>query len=816
MIKLLNNIIYKRKLKILHSHIKKYFKIKNQVSKTSNDFFKTLIQYAPNKNINSKNLKLEINDYTLKKRKELLKIKSKIDLLLNSVLEDILRESNPKLFEKKIQEIIKYEELTLLIIYYLKAIVKSTKKKLNLAYFQALFLFVQVDEFKYKEKRKTEKELFNDLIKARILENKIESYEEKLKNRIQLKIKLAETIALNINKHIKKISEINKSVSSKRVLIKEQELDKEIKRILSGITQKRTTEKTKIKKGILYKIIDLLKHRSKKNYNIVIDKDNRLIKDIEKNKIKAPIIVLEQQKKQQEIQQQETKLKEPINRKDLLLLNQELKKPVDLKSFNQDNQNIKYVLLTKPESEDVIYVKPQPVKPEESNIIDQIKPSNESYISLNIKNRPVIKEKPKLKIKIKQEPLKEEADINKRITLNTVDNTKLNQLITDEEEVLNLKKPVIKSKQETKAKEKINKRKINLFSKKNRRMLFSNKTKIPDYLKKIEFEISTETEPEIQQYKTEILKKETENIKRILKTKKAGRSKFANISDYLVKSLTLKLMNIFPSFFKTIYVNIKLSNLRVLGNTYANMMVFASLLTFITSFTLFSFLFYSLDFSLDMLIIKAFMISLLFTSSTVALFYLYPKSIINQHKKDIDTNLPFAITHMAALSNSGVTPLLIFQLIGNTRDYGEISKIFKRIVDLIDDYGYDLITATKTIMNIIPSDKMKEFLHGFIATIETGGSLDLFLEHQRTEALLDYKLERQKYVKTVSTYSDIYTGILVAAPLFFIITLSLVNMLGGKIMGLNIKTLIALGTYLLIPLLNISFIAFLRFTQPKM
>ncbi len=81
--------------------------------------------------------------------------------------------------------------------------------------------------------------------------------------------------------------------------------------------------------------------------------------------------------------------------------------------------------------------------------------------------------------------------------------------------------------------------------------------------------------------------------------------------------------------------------------------------------------------------------------------------------------------------------------------------------------------------------------------------------------MLSYRLERQKYVESLSTYSDIYTGVLIAAPLFFVTALSLVSMLGGTIGGIRITFIITFGTYVAIPLLNVAFIMFLEMSQPE-
>ena len=70
-------------------------------------------------------------------------------------------------------------------------------------------------------------------------------------------------------------------------------------------------------------------------------------------------------------------------------------------------------------------------------------------------------------------------------------------------------------------------------------------------------------------------------------------------------------------------------------------------------------------------------------------------------------------------------------------------------------------------------------------------------------------------MSTIATYSDMYTGILVATPLFFVTVLSLINMLGGTIGGVTIDVIMGVGTYLLIPLLNITFLTYLELAQPE-
>jgi flagellar protein FlaJ len=170
---------------------------------------------------------------------------------------------------------------------------------------------------------------------------------------------------------------------------------------------------------------------------------------------------------------------------------------------------------------------------------------------------------------------------------------------------------------------------------------------------------------------------------------------------------------------------------------------------------------------------------------------------------------------MAAVAGSGVNPVAMFKLISMSDEYGEICKEMQKVVDFIDVFGYDLTTAIKTVALATPSPRLKEYLNGIISTINSGGDIKGYLVVKSGEAMLAYRLEREKYTEAITTYSDMYTGILVAAPLFFIAALSLVSILGGNIGGISVDALVAFGTYVAIPILNIMFILFLELNQPQ-
>ncbi|MCX8147199.1 MAG: type II secretion system F family protein [Candidatus Woesearchaeota archaeon] len=346
------------------------------------------------------------------------------------------------------------------------------------------------------------------------------------------------------------------------------------------------------------------------------------------------------------------------------------------------------------------------------------------------------------------------------------------------------------------------------------------KTKIPPslQLKKLQREISPLFEEE--KITPTLLTEEVTRIRKIISEKRKFKiyepSYFGSMANILVRRITFYLIDNFPMFFRKLYDSLRLANIRVLSNTYVNIMVLSVILSFIASFFFFLIFFFATKNPWFLTLPKALIMSIIVSAITFILFYMYPSMRAKTRERNINTNLPFAINHISAVAGAGVPPTKMFKLLVETEEYGEIAVELGKIVDYIDVFGYDLITAIRSVSLNTPSAMFKEFLEGIISTIESGSDIKNYLREKASESMLAYELERAKYLETITTYSDVYTGILIAAPLFFIVALSLVSMLGGRIAGLDINLIIIVGAYVVIPLLNIAFIIFIEATQPEM
>ncbi len=267
------------------------------------------------------------------------------------------------------------------------------------------------------------------------------------------------------------------------------------------------------------------------------------------------------------------------------------------------------------------------------------------------------------------------------------------------------------------------------------------------------------------------------------------------------------------TLFKDLKYSIRKANMPFLLSAYLSLMFFSTFVAFFVGL-FFAFLISILSNATILVFLRNIALSLLLPFIVFISFYLYPSSKISGTKQDIENELPFATVHMSAIASSGVEPSKIFKILALSREYKNIAKEARKIVNQINIYGYDLTSALKNVASMTSNKKFAELLNGMSATITGGGNLSSYLNEKAKDMLRDYKLSREKYATTISMYADIYTALLIAAPLMFMLILVIIGSLGTGIMGFDAATLSTIGI-VVIALLNFIFLIFLQLTQPK-
>ncbi|MEM5798175.1 MAG: type II secretion system F family protein [Candidatus Aenigmatarchaeota archaeon] len=207
-------------------------------------------------------------------------------------------------------------------------------------------------------------------------------------------------------------------------------------------------------------------------------------------------------------------------------------------------------------------------------------------------------------------------------------------------------------------------------------------------------------------------------------------------------------------------------------------------------------------------------VPILSAAFSFVLLYIYPIELAKSKQKSIDTNLPFALAHMSAIASSGIPPEFMFEMLTEFKEYGEIAKQSKMIVNNMKVFGMSSVAAMKDVAEKSPSKLFRHVILGIASTIEKGGNLVEYLKVMSDKALFEYRIRREAYLKTLSTYADLYTGLLVAAPLIILATLAVMAIVGGEILGMTIGDVINLITWTGLPFLNIMFLIFVHITYP--
>ena len=217
--------------------------------------------------------------------------------------------------------------------------------------------------------------------------------------------------------------------------------------------------------------------------------------------------------------------------------------------------------------------------------------------------------------------------------------------------------------------------------------------------------------------------------------------------------------------------------------------------------------------SIIMRFIKFFWIIFGIPFFTGVLMYFYPKSESKNIGGKIDQELPFVAIHMSAIATSGVEPVNIFKIIIKNEEYRYSRLEFRKLLNLVNFQGHNLVTALKKISRSSPSVKLRALLDGLATTITSGGDLHQFLDKHAESLLFDYRLEREKYTKTSETFMDIYISIVIAAPMILLMLFVIMGITGMYFMGLSTNVMSLLIIFIII-VLNIGFLIFLKLKQP--
>ncbi|QOJ79555.1 type II secretion system F family protein [Infirmifilum lucidum] len=195
--------------------------------------------------------------------------------------------------------------------------------------------------------------------------------------------------------------------------------------------------------------------------------------------------------------------------------------------------------------------------------------------------------------------------------------------------------------------------------------------------------------------------------------------------------------------------------------------------------------------------------SLLLTFATTAIFtglaLYYPVYRTYSRRVSIEKDLPFTVAYMASLASSGMGLERLLERVAVYETNRELRReLFLTLRD-IKALGLDTLTALARLASRSPSALLSSFILALREAYATSGDLKSVLMHY-AKLMLDEKTQRlRSLVNTLSMLAEVYTTMMVAAPLMFITMLIVMNVLGGGVLGLSPDILILVLTFIVIP-----------------
>ncbi|MFC7175975.1 type II secretion system F family protein [Halosegnis marinus] len=185
--------------------------------------------------------------------------------------------------------------------------------------------------------------------------------------------------------------------------------------------------------------------------------------------------------------------------------------------------------------------------------------------------------------------------------------------------------------------------------------------------------------------------------------------------------------------------------------------------------------------------------------------YYWPVNVVSTRRQSIDVTLPHAITYLYALSHGGMSLVESMRALADAEDvYGEVASEFETVVMDIELFGSDVYTALQNARNLTPSEGLEQFLDDLIGVLDSGASVTAFLETEADSYLRQAEEEQEDFLETLSLLAEVFVVAFVAAPLFLIVTLVVISLIGGSTV-----TQVSLLVYLVIPASMVAFLVLL-------
>jgi flagellar protein FlaJ len=161
--------------------------------------------------------------------------------------------------------------------------------------------------------------------------------------------------------------------------------------------------------------------------------------------------------------------------------------------------------------------------------------------------------------------------------------------------------------------------------------------------------------------------------------------------------------------------------------------------------------------------------------------YTRPGRVAGRRARKLDVLFPSTVSYMYALAHGGLDPVeIVHRTARSEESYGEQAREMQLIINEMEFGGQDFVTAVGNAAELTPCETTADFLNDMVGVLESGGDFEAFLDEYRRENVEKHTSEQESYLEQIGLFAELYVTTLVAGPLFVIVLLLVIGVLGAE------------------------------------
>ncbi len=145
---------------------------------------------------------------------------------------------------------------------------------------------------------------------------------------------------------------------------------------------------------------------------------------------------------------------------------------------------------------------------------------------------------------------------------------------------------------------------------------------------------------------------------------------------------------------------------------------------------------------------------------------LYKKMMISRRRNEIDGNIHFYITHMAALSTSELDRKELMKILSERREYKALADETRKIYVLMVKWKRNLAQACRFIAKRTPSKIFSDFLDRMAHELDSGEDFKDFIKREHRVVMEAYQTYYSGKLYGIDIFKEIYVSIILSLSFF--------------------------------------------------